>query len=174
MSGNKKKLIAFDYFGGMFISLEHIYANFPSGFSHLVDLFAGSFVVPLNYPGSVIRTANEINGEVTNFFEVLRDHEDELLRLIRLTPCSALEYRGCWGTSDISDLERARRFYVRVRQSFFGLGVQMKGDCRFRVLYDLYPKVYRMAMNYTNNDVTYRTALRRMGVELPDEMQRLF
>lgn len=28
------------------------------------------------------------------------------------------------GAEGITDLERARRFYVRVRQSFFGLGVQ--------------------------------------------------
>lgn len=127
MSGNKNKLIAFNYFGGKFTWLEHLYAAFPTGFTHLVDLFAGSMVVSLNYRGRVIRTANEINGEVTNFFCQLRDHEEELVRLLRLTPCSELEYERCWGAEDDpSDLERARRFYVRVRQSFFGLGSQRK------------------------------------------------
>lgn len=123
MSGNKNKLIAFNYFGGKFTWTDHLYQNFPTGFTHLIDVFAGSLCVSLNYRGNVIRTANEINGEITNFFAQLRDHEDELLRLLRLTPCSELEYRNCWETSEISDLERARRFYVRVRQSFFGLGV---------------------------------------------------
>lgn len=127
MSGNKNKLIAFNYFGGKFTWLKHLYANFPEGFTHLVDLFAGSLCVSLNYPGKVIKTANEINGEVTNFFCQLRDHEEELVRALQLTPYSELEYSRCWNRNDdSSDLERARRFYVRVRQSFFGLGGQRK------------------------------------------------
>lgn len=125
MSGNTNKIIAFNYFGGKFTWLEHLYANFPTEFTHMVDLFAGSMVVSLNYPGRVIRTANEINGEITNFFLQLRDHEEDLVRALRLTPCSKAEYDRCWtGDDDPSDLERARRFYVRVRQSFFGLGAQ--------------------------------------------------
>ncbi len=123
MSGNKNKIIAFNYFGGKFTWLEHLYENFPVKFTHLVDLFAGSMAVPLNYRGNVIRTANEINGEITNFFEQLRDHEADLVRALRLTPCSDLEYSKCWGGAG-DDLERARKFYVRVRQSFFGLGAQ--------------------------------------------------
>lgn len=125
MSGNRNKLIAFNYFGGKFTWLEQLYANFPTGFTHLIDLFAGSMCVSLNYRGRVIRTANEINGEVTNFFCQLRDHEEELVRALRLTPCSETEYTRCWDrVDDPSDLERARRYYVRVRQSFFGLGAQ--------------------------------------------------
>lgn len=125
MSGNKNKLIAFNYFGGKFTWLDYLYANFPPRFTHLVDLFGGSMVVSLNYRGNVIRTVNEINGEVTNFFIQLRDHEAELVRALRFTPCSELEYSRCWSREDApDDLERARRFYVRVRQSFFGLGSQ--------------------------------------------------
>lgn len=54
-------------------------------------------VIQQSYRGNVIRTANEINGEITNFFEQLREHEDELIRMLELTPCSELEYRKCWG-----------------------------------------------------------------------------
>lgn len=119
-------MIAFNYFGGKFTWLDYLYANFPPRFTHLVDLFAGSMVVSLNYHGRVIRTANEINGEITNFFVQLRDHEEELIRALRLTPYSEQEFDACWvdGITSVSDLEKARRFYVRVRQSFFGLGVQ--------------------------------------------------
>ena len=42
MSGNRNKLIAFNYFGGKFTWLEYLYTNFPRDFTHLVDLFAGS------------------------------------------------------------------------------------------------------------------------------------
>ncbi|MGB5942095.1 MAG: DNA adenine methylase [Leeuwenhoekiella sp.] len=123
MSGNKSKLIAFNYFGGKFSFIDEIYPHFPVDFTHLVDLFAGSFVVSLNYKGKVIKTANEINEEVTNFFKVLRDRPDELLQQLQLTPCSNAEFDNCWNTTG-DDLERARSFYVRVRQSFYGMGVQ--------------------------------------------------
>lgn len=50
MSGNKSKIIAFNYFGGKFTWIEYLYRYFPEGFTHLVDLFAGSMVVSINYP----------------------------------------------------------------------------------------------------------------------------
>lgn len=123
MSGNSSKIIAFNYFGGKFTWIDHLYREFPQGFTHLVDLFGGSFVVSLNYQGKVIKTANEINEDITNFFEVLRDHEAELLGKLMLTPCSNAEYNKCWEIAE-DPIEQARRFYVRVRQSFFGLGAQ--------------------------------------------------
>lgn len=125
MSGNSKKIIAFNYFGGKFTFLENLYSHFPDDFNHLIDLFAGSMSVSLNYKGRVIKTANEINGDITNFFEVLRNNEGDLTRLLLLTPCSELEYNNCWEYSP-DNIEQARRFYVRVRQSFFGLGAQRK------------------------------------------------
>lgn len=126
MSGDSKKLIAFNYFGGKFTWLEYLYSYFPNEFNHLCELFGGSFAVSINYHNKkVIKTVNEINGEITNFFEQLRTNEAELIRLLYLTPCSKLEYEKCWEHSD-EPLEQARRFYVRVRQSFFGLGAQRK------------------------------------------------
>lgn len=125
MSGNSKKKIAFNYFGGKFTWLEWLYAYFPKDLVHLVDGFGGSFVVALNYDGKIIRTANEINGDITNFFHVLRDRQNELLEKLELTPVSELEYNNAWETCT-DPVERARRFYVRVRQSFFGLGAQRK------------------------------------------------
>ncbi len=125
MSGNLKKIIAFNYFGGKFTWLDHLYSNFPENFNHLIDVFGGSFCVSLNYKGKVIKTANELNEDITNFFLVLRNHEADLVRLLLLTPCSNLEYNNCWEVSE-DKIEQARRFYVRVRQSFFGLGAQRK------------------------------------------------
>ncbi len=125
MSGNSNRIIAFNYFGGKFTWLDHLYGEFPSDLTHLVDLFGGSFAVSLNYRGRVIRTANEINEEVTNFFKVLRDRETELMERLLLTPCSVAEFDQCWERCK-DEVERARRFYVRVRQSFFGLGIQKR------------------------------------------------
>ncbi len=125
MSGNTSKIIAYNYFGGKFTWLDYLYSEFPLQFTHLVDLFGGSFSVSLNYKGKVIKTANELNEDITNFFEVLRNHEAELTKLLLLTPCSNLEYNNSWEPS-ADKIEQARRFYVRVRQSFFGLGAQRK------------------------------------------------
>lgn len=125
MSGNKNKIIAFNYFGGKFSWLEYLYANFPENFTHLIEVFGGSLSVSLNYPKTCIKTANEINSDITNFFSTLRDHEPELIRLLLLTPCSRQEYDNCWIKTE-DNIENARRFYVRVRQSFFGLGCSRK------------------------------------------------
>ena len=123
MGGNTQKIIAFNYFGGKFFWLDNLYEYFPQKFIHMVDVFSGSMAVSLNYKGKCIKTANDINDDITNFFKVLRDHEAELLKKLELTPCSKSEYDNCWETTS-DDIERARRFYVRVRQSFFGLGAQ--------------------------------------------------
>ncbi|WP_378186861.1 DNA adenine methylase [Aquimarina sp. W85] len=125
MSGNQNKLIAFNYFGGKFSWIDQLYAYFPKDFKHLVDVFGGSFVVSINYQGKVIKTANDLNQEVVNFFRVLRDYEEKLVTLLELTPVSLEEYNNCyfWHPDPI---ERARRFYVRARQSFFGLGLQRR------------------------------------------------
>ena len=125
MSGIHTNHIAFNYFGGKYSILEEVYARFPQPdrFAHLIDLFAGSMAVSLNYchPKALIKTANELDGRVTNFFRVLRNHEDRLIELLELTPCSEAEYADCWAQTG-DQIEDARRFYVRSRMSFYGLG----------------------------------------------------
>ncbi len=125
MSGNSKTIIAYNYIGSKFTWVNELYQHFPGQFTHLVDLFAGSLVVSLNFKGKVVKTANEINSDITNFFQVLRDHQDELMRLLLLTPVSKTEFNNCWSYSS-DNVENARRFYVRCRQSIYGLGAQSK------------------------------------------------
>lgn len=54
-----------------------------------------------------------------------------------------------------------------------GFGAQFADDTRFRILLANYPKCYDMVMNYTNNGVTFREALRKVlavnKLYLPDE-----
>lgn len=54
-----------------------------------------------------------------------------------------------------------------------GFGASRKGDIRFHILRKTYPKCYDMVMNYTNNGVTFREALRKVlavnKLYLPDE-----
>lgn len=160
MSGNSSKIIAFNYFGGKFTYLDDLYDHMPtSGIVNLVDLFGGSFVVALNYGGKIIRTANEINGETTNFFWVLREFEDRLIRLLEMTPCSELEYKRCWEKS-FDPIERARRFYVRVRQSYKGFGGHRKN------------KKWHMALFTANSNGGETVSKWRNGVEKLHEVAR--
>jgi 3'-phosphoadenosine 5'-phosphosulfate sulfotransferase (PAPS reductase)/FAD synthetase len=60
---------------------------------------------------------------------------------------------------------------------FCGYGCQFKHDNRLQLVHDLYPKWYEIFMNYTNNGVTYREALRKIlavnHLCLPDENKQL-
>jgi DNA adenine methylase len=77
----------------------------------------------LNREPSPVETYNDIDGEVANFFRVLREQRQVLIEAIGLTPFSREEFeRAILESVDgLSDLERARRFYVRARQVRTGL-----------------------------------------------------
>lgn len=124
MSHDSSKLIAFNYFGGKLTWTDWLYRNFPEHV-HFIDVFGGSMAVTLNKKPSIINTYNDINGDVVNFFRVLRDYPRELITQLLLTPISRQEYNECW--DDVEEpIERARRFYVRVRQSIYSMGGQQK------------------------------------------------
>lgn len=59
---------------------------------------------------------------------------------------------------------------------FCAFGAQFKDDVRLKMVYDMYPKFYEKCMNYENNGVTYREALREFlgvnGLFLPDECEK--
>src|SRR5439155_3054066 len=65
---------------------------------------------------------NDLDGEVVNFFRVLRDEKEKLVRAIGLTPFAREEFAlACTLDPALTPLERARRFYVRARQVRTGL-----------------------------------------------------
>lgn len=73
---------------------------------------------------------------------------------------------------EISDIYK--KGAVRTGCMFCGYGCQFKDDTRLKLVYDLYPKMYDMFMNYENNGCKYRDALRKVldinGLKLPDEI----
>lgn len=115
------RLIAFGWFGGKFSHLNWLLPRLPIT-PNFVDVFGGSAAVVLNRDPSPVETYNDLNGEVVNFFRVLRDSREDLISSLALTPFSRAEYLDSLKPAEnASDLERARRFYVRSRQVFFGL-----------------------------------------------------
>ena len=121
-SQRRKRMIAFGWYGGKFSHLDFILPNLPEDDRHFCDVFGGSAAVIINRRPAPVETYNDIDSEVVNFFRVLRDPDagEQLIKAIALTPFSreelvrALELAG-------DPLERARRFFVRARQTRTGL-----------------------------------------------------
>ncbi len=82
-----------------------------------LEPFAGSLAVLFNKERCHIETVNDLNGEVVNFFRVLRDHTKEFQELIELTPYSRQEYDRAYQETE-DPVERARRFCVRCWMGF--------------------------------------------------------
>lgn len=116
------KRIAFGWYGGKFSHLDWLLPLLPEA-THFCDVFGGSASVLINRPPSPVETYNDIDGDLVNFFRVLRDDREALVRAIGLTPFAREELALACGPQppDLSDLERARRFFVRARQVRTGL-----------------------------------------------------
>lgn len=118
----KRRKIAFGWYGGKFSHLDFILPNIPSDAHHFCDVFGGSAAILINRLPAPVETYNDIDTELVNFFKTLRDDGPELMRAIGLTPFSREELiRACECEPGLSERERARRFFVRARQTRTGL-----------------------------------------------------
>jgi DNA adenine methylase len=115
-------VIAFGWYGGKFSHLNWLLPLLPTC-HHYCEPFAGSAAVLLNRSPSPVETYNDIDGEVVNFFKVLRDNREELIQAIALTPFSREEFAASvtLPRQVIGEVEQARRFFVRARQARTGL-----------------------------------------------------
>ncbi len=119
---SRRRRIVFGWYGGKFSHLDWLLPQLPTA-HHYCEPFAGSAAVLLNRDPSPVETYNDIDGDVANFFQVLREQPEELTRAIALTPFSREEFHRAItaSTMNASGLERARRFYIRARQTRTGL-----------------------------------------------------
>lgn len=116
------KKIAFGWYGGKYSHLDWLLPLLPKT-THYCEPFGGSAAVLLNRTPSPVETYNDLDGQVVNFFRVLRDQKDQLIESIGLTPFSREEFRLAIAKEEdnLPDLERARRFFIRARQVRTGL-----------------------------------------------------
>lgn len=99
---------------------------------------------------------------------------------IKSLPLSIWLEEDIWAYIKERNLKIADIYYKGAKRTgcmFCGYGCQFKNDNRLNLCYKLYPKLYNHFMNYTNNGVTYREAMRKVlsvnGLELPDEKKQL-
>lgn len=103
------------YYGGKQTLAERIVANFPPHL-HYVEPFAGSLAVLLAKPQSKMETVNDLDGELINFWRVLRDRTEDLIRACELTPHARAEHAEAYNLDHCNEVERARRVWVQLTQ----------------------------------------------------------
>ncbi len=115
-------LIAFGWYGGKYSHLAWLLPLLPKT-QHYCEPFGGSAAVLINREPSPVETYNDIDSEVVNFFRVLRTQKDALIEQIGLTPFSREEFEHAIREprEQLTELERARRFYILARQVRTGL-----------------------------------------------------
>lgn len=112
---------ALRYHGAKWRLAPWIISHFPA---HRVytEAFGGGAGVLLRKPRAYAEIYNDLDGEVVNFFEVMRDRSEEFLRSVRLTPFAREELKRAYEIdyySPGSTLEKARHTLIK---SFMGFG----------------------------------------------------
>ncbi len=120
---------ALRYFGGKFRLAPWIIAQFPPHVTY-VEPFGGGANVLLRKEVSYNEVYNDLDGEVVNFFRILRERPDDLIKTIKMTPYSREEQRLAFNAAE-DNLERARRLYVRTWQSHGGGRTQWRTGWRY-------------------------------------------
>jgi DNA adenine methylase len=119
--------------GGKWNLAPWIISHFPLHGCY-VEPFCGSAAILFRKQPSDTEVVNDLNEEILNFFDILRNQSDDLVKAIDLTPYSRAELKRSKSIdSNLSPLERARRFYVRVQQSFVSGGGDRKSAWRFQI-----------------------------------------
>lgn len=111
---------AFGYFGSKLRIAAKLRSELPPH-NAWVELFCGSAAMTLAKAPAPIEVINDINGEIVNFFRQLRENSDPLRTAISLTPYSRAEFEIARRKgNDLSELERARRFFVAAMMAING------------------------------------------------------
>lgn len=116
--------------GGKYYLAPWIVSNFPSQYTHYVEPYFGSGAVLLALPAGKSECANDLDGDVIHFFRTLAAQPDEFIRRANLMPF----HEGAWNLTGQGgdDVYRALAFFVRIRQSYQGLGKTFAARSRSR------------------------------------------
>ena len=115
----------FAYYGGKQGAASLIVGLFPPHRVY-IEPFFGSGAVFFAKPPARHETINDLDGDVVTFFRVLRSRREELEEVCALTPYARAEFDAA-AVDTHDDVERDRRFWVRVNQSFAKTGGSATG-----------------------------------------------
>jgi DNA adenine methylase len=102
----------FGYFGAK-KRLAHYIAKMLPPHNAWVEAFCGSAAVTMAKKPAPIEIINDADSQIVAVFQQLREHPDELIRLIEFTPYARTEFENAYVKNGAGGkLEQARRFLV--------------------------------------------------------------
>jgi len=123
---------ALRYHGAKFRLAPWVLKHFPPHGTY-VEPFGGAAGVLLQKPRSYAEVYNDLDGEMVNFFRVLRNtgQRAALVEALALTPYHRDEFDLAWEPTE-DPIEQARRLCVRAQMGFGSAGAT-KGVTGFRI-----------------------------------------
>ncbi len=106
------------YFGGKWRLAPWIIEHLPAHQCYIEPCCGGASVL-MRKPPATIEVMADISGDVVNWWTVLREQTDELVRALALTPYAYAEFDLAHHVAD-DPIERARRFFIRSCQGVGG------------------------------------------------------
>src|SRR5579859_7470478 len=118
---------AFGYFGSKKRLAVQLCKKLPPH-SAWVEAFCGSAALTLAKKAAPIEIINDLDGEIINLFQQLRDNEKALCRAVALTPYAREELESARKQKQkISELERARHFLISSMMAINGVFGKERG-----------------------------------------------
>ncbi len=114
----------FKYPGSKWRIAKWIIDFFPDHHSYL-EPFAGSLAVLMNKPRSHIETVNDLDGNVVNLFQWIKDDPEKLAHEIYYTPYSRQIYNEAFQAEPEDSLQAAVNFFIRLSM---GHGFRTNGE----------------------------------------------
>jgi DNA adenine methylase len=107
------------YIGGKRNLAKQIIALFPEHTTY-VEAFAGGAQVLFAKEPSKVEVLNDLDGEIVNFFRVVREHYEEMLRYFRFMLVGRKWYELLRATDaqTLTDVQRAARYLYLLKASF--------------------------------------------------------
>ncbi|ENV09520.1 hypothetical protein F966_02178 [Acinetobacter higginsii] len=120
------------YHGGKFRLAHWVISHMPNHVCY-TEAFGGAAGVLLQKPRAYAEVYNDLDGDIVNLFEVLRDSSsrEELIEQLVLTPYSRTDFENAWEPTE-NKIERARRVCIRAQMGFGSAGAT-KGVTGFRI-----------------------------------------
>jgi DNA adenine methylase len=159
----------FGYYGCKQRLSSRIVATLPPH-NAWVEALCGSAAVTLAKKPALIEVINDIHGEIINFFRQLRDNTAELRRQISLTPYARQELElARRPVENLSEIERARRFFVMAMMAINGSFGEGKGGFSFSNSYTRSGREARVSRWNASADHLERVAARLSRVRIENK-----
>lgn len=164
----------FPYFGGKTLLASKIFDSLKDyDLSHIayVEVFGGSAGLLFQKVPSKVEIYNDIDESVVNFFRVLKDPHKfkKFYRMVSLTLYSRAEFEACQNYTEGTDIERAYKYYIRIKQIFsgklesnsWGYGVHRNQAHHYFNSIKLLPEIYKRWQNVQVECADFRKIFER-------------